>query len=175
MKKFSIFAVAGAIAVTATVAFAAVTFDPVTGEGFVGKGEVQEAFGWNNRALQNNADDVQFRYVGTIVEVTDYSWTCTNTSNDNTLERGRVVTETTSLQGVFSHTARERNQITGFILDGWDGTPQMSITTRASGQQLWQCATGWEISDQITDVGDPVETGGGLQASFEGGAWVSLQ
>lgn len=50
--------VALAAATLATVAIAAVTFDPVTGTGFVGKGDVQTAFGWNNQQLQQNADGV---------------------------------------------------------------------------------------------------------------------
>jgi hypothetical protein len=37
---------------TAGAAFAAITFNPDDGTGFVGKGDVQEAFGWNNHALQ---------------------------------------------------------------------------------------------------------------------------
>lgn len=43
-------------------ASAAVTFDPETGTGFVGKGDVQMAFGWNNKAIQDNAGGVYFTY-----------------------------------------------------------------------------------------------------------------
>ncbi len=52
--------------------FASVTFDPTTGAGFVGKGDVQTAFGWNNQALQANAADVTFSYNA----VDTYSATC---------------------------------------------------------------------------------------------------
>ena len=45
----------------AGLAYAAVTFDPTTGQGFVGKGDVQYTFDWNNAQLQANADDVGFR------------------------------------------------------------------------------------------------------------------
>lgn len=41
-------------------ALAAVTFDASTGTGFVGKGDVQLAFGWNNKQLQANAAGVTF-------------------------------------------------------------------------------------------------------------------
>jgi hypothetical protein len=58
-----------AILLTATVAFAAVTFDPATGIGFVGKGDVQLAFGWNNSQLQQNASGVSFAYFDTTTEV----------------------------------------------------------------------------------------------------------
>src|SRR3990170_2451923 len=36
-------------AISVGTALAAVIFDPVTGEGFVGKGDVQLVFGWNNK------------------------------------------------------------------------------------------------------------------------------
>lgn len=49
----------GMLAMGGTAA-AAVTYDPATGHGFVGKGEVQIAYGWNNSALQKNAKDVTF-------------------------------------------------------------------------------------------------------------------
>ena len=45
---------------SAGVASAAVTFDSDTGVGFVGKGDVQLAFGWNNTQLQKNAPGVAF-------------------------------------------------------------------------------------------------------------------
>jgi hypothetical protein len=48
-------AVPALCAMLATAALAAVTFDVNTGFGFVGKGDVQLAFGWNNKALQTNA------------------------------------------------------------------------------------------------------------------------
>lgn len=41
-----------AVILTASAAGAAVTFDPATGTGFIGKGDVQTALGWNNKALQ---------------------------------------------------------------------------------------------------------------------------
>jgi hypothetical protein len=168
MKKFSIFAVAGAIAVTATVAFAAVTFDPITGEGFVGKGEVQEAFGWNNRALQQNAEEVDFRSLSEVV--TEVSWTCTNTNNQNVQERQR--TTTTSIGGLLDSVARERNQVTGFILEGYDGEPEESSSSE--GNQLNSCPSGpWSLT---TPAGEPevVSSTGGLQVGFDG-QWIDIE
>ncbi len=75
-----------AILLTVTVAFAAVTFDPATGTGFVGKGDVQLIYGWNNKQLQDNAANVQFRANSEVV--TEVSWTCTNSNNQN--ERPRA-------------------------------------------------------------------------------------
>lgn len=71
---------------------AAVQFDPVSGTGFVGKGDVQTFFGWNNQQLQKNADKVQA--TGQITTVTEVTWVCTNSNNENIQERTRT-TETT--------------------------------------------------------------------------------
>jgi len=167
MKKIAI--VTG-IAMFATAAYAAVTldFNPETGEGFVGKGEVQEAFGWNNRVLQQNAAQVEFRYAGETV--TEVSWICTNSNNDNIQERAR--TTSTKTEGVVSAEARERNQVTGFILAGYDGVPTGGDSTE--GNQLDSCPSGpWTLT---TSAGDPevVSSTGGLEVGF-GGEWVSLE
>ena len=48
------------LALTIPAANAAVTFDPVTGTGFVGKGDVQNVLGYNNSHLQKNASTLVF-------------------------------------------------------------------------------------------------------------------
>ena len=48
------------LALTIPAAHAAVTFDPATGTGFVGKGAVQSALGYNNAHLQKNASTLVF-------------------------------------------------------------------------------------------------------------------
>src|ERR671919_607566 len=77
MKKFgkkTIALVAGAVAALtiAGAATAAVIFNPDDGTGFVGKGDVQLVYGWNNKALQDNAGAVQFR----ANSVSETTWTC---------------------------------------------------------------------------------------------------
>lgn len=54
------FALAGALAMTVTVMADVEDFDPETGTGFVGKGDVQSAFGWNNEEAQLHIPDVTF-------------------------------------------------------------------------------------------------------------------
>ena len=154
MKKFgkrTIALVAGAVAALtiAGAVFAAVTFDPATGTGFVGKGDVQLVFGWNNKALQDNAASVQFRANSTVV--TERSWTCTNENNQNEQVRDR--TTTTSIQGVVSSVARERNQITGFNLTGYSGDPTMTSETK--GPPLNSCPSGQGGWTLTTPAGDP--------------------
>jgi hypothetical protein len=154
----------------ATAAMAAVTFDPDTGEGFVGKGEVQTAFDWNNRQLQQNADAVQFRVESEVV--TEVSWICTNSNNQQTQERER--TTTTSVQGVIDTIGRERNQVTGFILTGYEGEPTTGDPT-TGGPAVNSCPSGpWSLT---TPAGDPevVSSSSTFQVSIDGTSWIDLQ
>jgi hypothetical protein len=111
-----------AVLATTTLACAAalatVTFDASTGTGFVGKGDVQLAFGWNNAQLQSRASGLSFTYA-----ITDeYSAVCTWTTGEGT--RGERVhnvshTDSVAVDGVVTYDARTRNQVTGFILTGF--------------------------------------------------------
>jgi hypothetical protein len=130
--------------VAAGAVFAAVTFDPATGEGFVGKGDVQTAFNLNNKQLQEQAQNVSFSFVS----VTEQTWVCTNTNNENTQERAR----TTESQGLFEKVTRDnKKQVTGFLLTGFDGDPQVIGT---DGPPVNSCPSGpWTLTQP---AGDPV-------------------
>lgn len=131
----------------ATPASAAVTFDPGTGTGFVGKGDVQLAFNWNNSQLQTRAPGVSFAAESETVK--EVSWVCTNTRNENLQERAR--TTTTSTSGVVSAITRDsKKQVTGFNLLGYTGTPTSTETT--DGPALNSCPTNWALT---TSAGDP--------------------
>ena len=162
-------AVVGVLGV-AGAAIAAVTFDSETGKGFVGKGDVQLALEWNNKQLQDNVGSVSFSYDGTTTTVDESTWTCTHPTNGNTQERGRTTTTTSSTAGVVSKIARERNQITGFVLDGYSGTPTHGTpVVETDGQQLFSCPSNWTLSDPQTL--DPVTTTtGGLYVRSGSGA-----
>ena len=156
------------VVVGAGIAFATWTFNPDTGTGFVGKGDVQLLFGWNNAQLQANAGSVQFRASSEVV--TEVTWECTNANNDRIQERERTTTTTT--QGVVSSTARVRNQITGFNLTGYSGTPTESSTT--GGPAVNSCPAGpWVLT---TPAGDPVVVSESteLEVSTDGINWVPL-
>jgi hypothetical protein len=144
----------------ATVALGAVTFDPATGTGFVGKGDVQLIFGWNNKALQDNAASVQFR--ASTEEVTEVSWECTNERNENIQERARTTTTTT--QGVVSNIARVKNQITGFNLTGYSSrSPAGVVRVQAP---LNSCPSG---------PPEVVSSSTVLEVSSNGTDWFQLQ
>jgi hypothetical protein len=148
---------------------AAVVLDLETGVGFVGKGDVQSVFGWNNPALQANHAGVQFR----IAMSMETTWTC---SRPHPVKPEDIVQErssTTTLQGLLSSTARERNQITGFLLEGFDGTP----TSSTDGPAVGTCPS--THSDFTFDEESVEENGGGggvqvKHPGFLGGAWQDL-
>jgi opacity protein-like surface antigen len=146
MRKLTLLlvAIAATVALSATAAFAAATFNPATGEGFVGKGDVQTAFNLNNKQLQEQAQNVSFSFVS----VTEQTWVCTNTNNENTQERAR----TTESQGLFSSVTRDnKKQVTGFLLTGFDGDPQVIGT---DGPPVNSCPSGpWTLTQP---AGDPV-------------------
>ena len=153
----------------AVPALAAVTFDPATGTGFVGKGDVQTAVGWNNKQLQADAESVRFQVSSEVV--TEVSWVCTNSNNENIQERER--TTTTTVQDVVTSIARERNQITGFILSRYSGTPTESSSSEVN--PLNSCPSGpWSLT---SPAGDPevVSSTSEFQVSINGTDWIVLQ
>jgi hypothetical protein len=131
---------------------AAVTFDPATGTGFVGKGDVQTALILNNAQMQNTA--VVFTYNAT--SVSEATWTCDRDAGPQTQERANITTTTT--QAVASSIARVKNQITGYNLTGYSSDP--IVSEEVEGPAVGSCPTGWTAIDLV--VGDPVPTGGGL-------------
>ena len=72
-------AVAGALALGTAGVAQAYTMDEA-GYGWVGKGEVQTPFGWNNKALQDNAAGVTFYLESSAT----YEATCTWTTGEGT-------------------------------------------------------------------------------------------
>ena len=121
-----------AMFVAAGAVFAAVTYDPATGTGFVGKGDVQLAFNLNNKQLQQNASKVTFTYE----TVGEYTLLCKadDTSKTNPKTGEVTVTEgaskefknrTESVQSTLNGDPRQtkgQNQFTGFNLSGITST-----------------------------------------------------
>lgn len=116
-RLISIAAVLG----TAMSVYAAVTFSPATGAGFVGKGDVQTAFGWNNSTLQLNGAAVSFSFE----ETTNYKGICSWITGEGTRgEQPHNVPHTrkTRVRAEVVYDTRQNNQkyITGYILTGMD-------------------------------------------------------
>jgi hypothetical protein len=142
-------------------ALGAVTFDPETGTGFVGKGDVQTAFGWNNKQLQQNAEDVTFSVES--VTATETEWTCKRDDGVQTQERTRTTETTTS--GLFSHVERVKNQITGFTLTGFSG--DVETETETEGPAVGSCPAQWSVIEGPT-TSDPEVISGGVFAHYGG-------
>ncbi|WP_059171716.1 hypothetical protein [Bacillus sp. FJAT-27445] len=123
MKKILSSLAAGALAIglLAGSAFAAVTIDPQTGAGFVGKGDVQTAMGWNNADLQKNADSLKFTYSTKETYVVTVTWvTGEGTRGEKThcVEHER----TSSINSSIGFDPRTKKQITGFDLNNFNDT-----------------------------------------------------
>lgn len=111
------------------------------GHGFVGKGDVQYTFGLNNKQLQDVANTVQFQHIASTV--TEASWICTNSNNQNTQERER--TTTTETTGVLTSVARDnKKQVTGFMMNGFAAGSVSSSSTE--GPALNSCPTNWVLT-----------------------------
>lgn len=126
-KQMKLLKLSAALALMAAagIASATVTFNPETGTGFAGKGDIQLAFGWNNAQLQARAAGVTFTFVAAEI----YTAICTWTTGEGTRgERTHNVghSATVGVAGTVAYDARVRNQITGFNLTGYSGAPLSS-------------------------------------------------
>ena len=146
MRKISI-AAAAALTIASSIAMATVTVDS-NGVGFVGKGDVQLAFGWNNAAAQRNASAVSFHTESSA----EYEAVCTFTTGEGTRgERTHNVSHdrSTAVLSAIASDPRKTGQWTGYNLNGF-GT--------------------------VTSSGDPVPVEGGSCMGNEGhsGVWTSV-
>jgi hypothetical protein len=170
MKRKIITAALAAAMLLGSAGAAAASYDGPT---FIGKGDVQNTFDWNNKALQDGHDDVRFRIA--TVSGTQVTWECTNTNNENTQGRSRTTTTTTS--GLVSSTARDDRgkQITGFNVSGYSGTVVTGDAV-TDGPAVNSCPGGpWTLT---TPAGDPqpiADGGSTIEVSKDKGVnWTPL-
>jgi hypothetical protein len=127
----------------AGVAFALVSFNPADGTGFVGKGDVQTAFGWNDKLLTQNVGSVDFFYAATQT----HQWDCV--TRDKSVFT-KVSTETTihNVADEVAYQARKSGakDITGFNLLGYTGEGESSF----SHGQPNQCGEGTPFNHSVT-------------------------
>ncbi|MEV6871975.1 hypothetical protein [Amycolatopsis sp. NPDC051128] len=161
-RKFATVTVAAASAALMFGGVAqAYTLDQATGTGFVGKGEVQTPFGWNNAKLQANAAGVSFSYDATGT----YSAVCTWTTGEGT--RGENThnvshSTSTSVASAVAYDARVKNQITGFTLKGFGITTTTGTVPVVGGA----CPGNPGTDGTWTSVEQTGSTGGGLYAHY---------
>jgi hypothetical protein len=112
------FALVG-LGLIATQAAAIVTFDPTTGTGFVGKGDVQTAFGWNNAKMQREHEEIKFKYVASTTYAFDCEW---YTGPDrNRTRHENTKTAATNVDAKIASESRKTGQWTGWNLRGYAG------------------------------------------------------
>jgi hypothetical protein len=108
-------------------AAATVTWD-AHGTGFVGKGDVQSAFGWNNAQFRANSAGITFTYANDLIEV-QRCWQVQNWEPQAPWVRYRLFDE----DNVETFEVQRHSQkITGFTLTGPD------LSTFSYGFDPWQ-------------------------------------
>lgn len=152
---------------------ASVTYDE-EGVGFVGKGDVQSLFGWNNHELQANAEFVQFRMVmpGGVA-----TWECVDVNPGGRVFPARSEGPVAlAMDADVSVDARKnRNgQVTGFLLNGFD---QSSAPDYASIGECVPRGPGWEstmVPGSLSYEGDDEGAEMMLQVTVDGEAWYDM-
>jgi hypothetical protein len=136
---------------------AAVDLDTDTGQGFVGKGDVQLALGWNKQQLQDNAAALDFSYVAT----QNYSAVCNfwTGPTHNRVEHNVSRTTTSDISAVVGYDGRnnKKGDITGFFLTGFTGLP--TVVGEAVPVEGGACSGGGG-SGTWSDVEETDSTGG---------------
>jgi hypothetical protein len=122
-----------ACAAATVVAYATVTFSPATGLGFIGKGDLQTPWGWNDAKLQACAAGVSFYYAS--AQSATYTAVCEFTTAEGrpgqqTHNIEHKVNKVSSINATVAYDARKNNlgKVTGFNLTGFGTT-----TTTSSG------------------------------------------
>ena len=156
--------VAGLVAALVVVgsALAAVTFNPETGEGFVGKGDVQTALNFKNAQMQAAHKEVTFKYVATATYAFDCEWW---TGPEHNLKRHETTLEAqTNVNASVASDSRKTGQWTGWNLlgypDGGGPTPVAQPTDADCG------AEGNEMKSIVPGSVELIGTSGGLVAVY---------
>ena len=147
-----------------TAALATVTFDPATGLGFVGKGDVQVALNLNNAQMQAKAGSLIFSYDDTAAYEATCSWiTGEGTRGERThnvsLPRHTRVTDSVS------YDARTHKQVDGFILTGLGATSTTGTVPVLNEPCVDDNGDGIAQNGTWSYVSDPISSGGVLSVN----------
>jgi hypothetical protein len=159
---------AAAILMASMSATAAVNVDE-QGVGFVGKGDVQSVYDWNNSMLQGNADQVQFKFssTGTV------SWYCEGVNTAGITVKTDVRNEDIGTNAYIAFDARKNRagQITGFILNGFEGNATTSNDIGSCGN-----STGFQVPFAlVSEINYEGSAEPSLKVSIDGQTWFDLQ
>lgn len=172
-RSITTVAASAALVLGGAGAAGAYTGDPInTGTGFVGKGEVQTPWGWNNARLQSNASGVTF----TVESDVDYSAVCMWVTGEGTRgEKEHRITRNRSTS-VDKEVLRElrtnpKSAVTGFNLLGFGAVNETGTALPVEGEPCIGEGTGatWET---VTELGS---SGAALFAHYSGLPSIQLQ
>ncbi|MGE5562177.1 MAG: hypothetical protein ACM3ZV_02590 [Bacillota bacterium] len=172
MRKAFWVASAAAVALVSTAALASVTYDE-NGYGFVGKGDVQLAFGWNNKAAQDNAKSVSFSIESDDTYDVTCEWTTTTGGKfPQVIPHAVTNHKSSSVASAISYDARLKNQYTGYTLNGITSTVVTGTAVPAVGDA---CPPGGgealpdpSLNDGVITAVDLVSSTGGLYVTYNG-------
>ena len=131
----------------------------------MGKGDVQDAFGWNNSQLQANASQLVFTFEAEIAYAAVCEWTTGPDHNRKT----HIVTKNlkTGINTEVKSDTRKNSQgvITGFVLNGFENAADDGVEIPVvGGDCLGEGTNGKWI--EVTPVGEA--SLGGLYVAFNG-------
>jgi opacity protein-like surface antigen len=172
MKKM-LLAAGVALATISSAAYAAVTFDPETGAGWVGKGDVQTAFGWNNATMQSRHLGVTFGVDSTVSYDVTCEWeTVTGGKNSKTITHNVTNHKNISSSAAVDSASRKTGQYTGWFLNGYEDGGLDDVDLPEVGDS---CPQGGSASDNDPPENDAVVTavsnvlgGGGTLTAYWG-------
>jgi hypothetical protein len=156
MKSLNRIAILGGLTALFAISSAAVIFDATSGTGFVGKGDVQLAFGWNNKDTSANQANVSFNVFKTETIVRE--WDCVRTMNNGdirTIERNNS-TKTLS-RGVVSNLVRDNKtkNVTGYQLTQYGSDTVINEADRGveTSSCVWPSAVAGDVrSETFTEA-----------------------
>jgi len=161
-------AAAVALLMATMSAHAAVNVDE-NGVGFVGKGDVQSTYDWNNSMLQSNAHLVRFKFssAGTA------SWICEGVNAAGITVTSDRRDQDVGTNATIAHDPRKnrQGQITGFILNGFEDN---STTYNAIGS--CGASVGFQVPFQrVGEINYEGSAEPSLKVSIDGVTWFDLQ
>jgi hypothetical protein len=165
MRK-SLLAAVAATTLFASAASASVIFDSNGGTGFVGKGDIQVLYGWNNQKLQQNAGGVAFSYDATDVYDVECYWE-TVTGQGRIIVHDINVPRHTRVNASVAYDARRNSSgkngdITCFNLSGFGSTTTNGTVPAVGGTCPGQSQVATIIAVTL------VSSSGGLSVSWGG-------
>ena len=121
------FVAAAAAACVSTAAVAAISFDPATGTGFIGKGDVQSALGLNNPQLQALylSGGISFKFSQSETWQITCSW-ITDDGHTEPVTKNKRTRRTRGVNATLNANGRDissgiNGPNTGFIMSGFNG------------------------------------------------------